>query len=77
MDIVDKFSVAIIQPVVAFIVALGLVFFLYGVMEYILGSDNSEQRTKGAKHMVWGIIGLAIMVMVWGIIGVIKSTIGA
>lgn len=77
MDIIDKFSAVIIQPIVTFIVALGAVVFLYGVAEYVLNSDNADRRKQGATHMAYGIIGLAIMLGVWGILAVIRNTIGA
>jgi lipid II:glycine glycyltransferase (peptidoglycan interpeptide bridge formation enzyme) len=77
MEIVNKISAVIIQPIINLIFAAGLVFFLYGVAEYLMGADSPEKRQTGAKHMFWGIIGLAIMTMVWGILQVIQNTLYA
>ncbi len=77
MELVTKIQAVIIQPIIIFLFALALVVFLFGVTEYILGSDNPEQRSKGVQHIMWGIIGLAIMTMAYGILTVIKNTIGA
>lgn len=77
MDIVGKISAVIIQPIITFIFALAVVFFMVGVAEYVWGSDSPDRRSTGAQHMAWGIIGIAIMTMAWGILQVIKNTIGA
>ena len=48
-------------------VALAVLFFLYGVMEFIAGAGNEEKRTQGKRHIIWGIIGIFIMISVFGI----------
>jgi hypothetical protein len=56
---------------------LALVYFLWGVVEYLMHADEPEARSTGARHMIWGVIGLAIMVGVFGIMNIIINTIGA
>ena len=64
----------IINPLIIFLFALALAFFLYGVFEFILNQDNDEKKTQGKSHMIWGIIGLTIMFGVWTILGVVMRT---
>ncbi|MBI2631094.1 hypothetical protein HYW73_02660 [Candidatus Nomurabacteria bacterium] len=66
--------VEIINPLIIFLFGLALVFFLYGVLEFILNQENEEAKTKGKSHMMWGIIGLVIMMGVWTILGMIINT---
>src|SRR3989344_8818698 len=66
----------IINPLILLLFALALVFFLYGMFEFIANGDNDEKRTIGKSHMLWGIIGLTIMMGVWFILGVILNTLG-
>ena len=68
---VDKF---IINPLILFLFALALVFFLYGVFEFIANLDNEEKKSTGKSHMLWGIVGLTIMMGVWTILGIILNT---
>ena len=65
----------IINPLILFLFALALAYFLYGVFEFIAHQDNEEAKTKGKEHMFWGIIGLTIMMGVWAILGVILNTL--
>jgi hypothetical protein len=52
------------------------VYFLYGLFEFIKDSDSEDGREKGKRHMLWGLIGLSIMVSVFFIMKVVLGTIG-
>ncbi len=67
----DKY---IINPLIVFLFALAMVFFLYGVFEFIMNAGNDEKKTSGKSHMLWGVVGLTIMMGVWFILGVILRT---
>jgi hypothetical protein len=45
------------------------------VFEFIGNGDNDEKKTTGKSHMLWGIIGITIMMGVWTILGVILNTL--
>ncbi len=66
----------IVNPLITFLFALAIAFFLYGVFEFMMNGDNEEKRTEGKSHMVWGVIGIAIMLGVWGILNFLLSTLG-
>jgi hypothetical protein len=72
-SIVGKLRDNIFIPIVTFLFALAVIYFLYGVFEFVLGLDNEEKRKAGQKHMLWGIIGLFIMVSVGGIMSLVSS----
>lgn len=65
----------IINPLIIFLFALALVYFLYGVLEFFLNQENEEKRTASKKHMLWGVVGLTIMMGVWAILGIILNTL--
>ena len=65
----------IINPLIIFLFALALVYFLYGMFEFIAGGANDEKKTSGKSHMLWGVIGFTIMIGVWFILGVIMRTL--
>lgn len=73
---VRKVNKLIINPLIALLFALALVFFLYGVVEFIASPADEDKRSKGKKHMLWGLIGMFIMFAVWGIIGILIRTFG-
>lgn len=66
----------IINPLIFLIFALALVYFLYGLLKYLLSPDNEEIRKSSKSHMLWGIIGMFIMVSVFGIMTLLLNTVG-
>ena len=70
----SRVNTQIINPLIIFLFALALVYFLYGVFEFIANGANDEKKTAGKSHMLWGVIGLTIMMGVWAILGIILNT---
>jgi uncharacterized membrane protein YidH (DUF202 family) len=64
----------IINPLIILLFALAVVYFLYGVFEFISNGDNEEKKTTGKSHMVWGIVGIVIMMGVFTILNMIMNT---
>ena len=64
----------IINPLILFLFALALAYFLWGTFEFIANSENDEKKTTGKNHMLWGIIGITIMMGVFGIMNIILRT---
>lgn len=64
----------IINPLILLLFALAMVYFLYGTFEFLGNSTSEEKKTSGKSHMLWGIIGITIMMGVWFILGVILDT---
>lgn len=71
-----KINSAIVNPLIILMFAFALVGFVWGVRGYITKADDSEVRAKGAQHMLWGIIGMALMIMAFSIIRIMLNTFG-
>lgn len=74
-NLVSKIVTEIAQPLVYLLIAIATVYFLYGVVIYFSRADSSDERQTGAKHMMWGIVGLVIMISVLAIINFVKGSI--
>ena len=64
----------IVNPLITLLFALAVAFFLFGVFEFMINQTNEEKKTSGKSHMLWGIIGITIMMGVWAILGIIIDT---
>ncbi len=69
----QRINDAILQPIVSLLMAAAVAYFLFGVMKFVKDQGSEESQVEGKKHMMWGIIGLFIMVSVWGILNFINS----
>jgi len=76
IPLLDKIVANIVQPGVTGLMAVALLVFLYGMAELFIAKDNAERVEKGRSHMIWGIVGLTIMVSVFGIMKAICNTVG-
>ncbi len=66
----------IVNPIIELLFALALAFFIYGVLEFVLNQESEDKRTIGKRHMLWGLVGMTIMLGVWGILQVALDTLG-
>jgi hypothetical protein len=67
----------IIDPLMALLIGVGLVVFMWGVVEFLwsVGADVGDAKERGKKHMLWGIIGMAVMACAYGILALIANTV--
>lgn len=66
----------ILNPLILLLFAVATVIFLWGLMEFLSNSESEEVRTKGRQHMLWGVIGMFIMISVFGIMNLLINTFG-
>ncbi|MCX6755496.1 MAG: hypothetical protein NT068_03070 [Candidatus Nomurabacteria bacterium] len=69
---VDKL---IINPLIILIFALAIAIFLWGVFQFIANTEKEDERSKGKKHMLFGIIGITIMMAVWTLLSILLNTL--
>lgn len=65
----------IINIATVIVVALALLFFLWGLAMYLFNGPG-EKADEGRRLMVWGVVALFVMVAVWGLVRVIATTLG-
>jgi large-conductance mechanosensitive channel len=75
-SLLQKIVDNVVSPIIYLLASLAIAYFVWGMVVFIQNADNQEERKKGYDHMIWGIIGLFIMVSAKGIINIILSTMG-
>ncbi len=75
-QISDSISTMILQPITSLLFAVGFLVFIWGLIEFIANPTDPEKKKTGTNHMIFGILGLLIMVSIWGIVGLITNTLG-
>tara|TARA_B100000745_G_scaffold291264_1_gene230870 strand:- start:15556 stop:15822 length:267 start_codon:yes stop_codon:yes gene_type:complete len=67
----------LVNPFIWLLTGVATIIFIYGVLEFMGTFGQSEDtRAKGRSHMIWGIVGLAIMFGVFGILRIVLNTFG-
>src|SRR3989344_6062776 len=73
-SLICKFN-EILGAILPFLIALGVVYFVWGVITYVI-SDEEEAKQKGRTRMIYGIIGLVVIVGMWGLVRIVTNTFG-
>lgn len=71
---VSNVNKLVVNPIIALLFGLAVAYFLYCVFEFISNQENEEKKTAGKNHMVWGIIGIVVMMGVFAILNMIIDT---
>jgi hypothetical protein len=61
----------IVNPFIAILFSLAFLVFMWGLIQFLYQSGSSDKREEGKQHMLWGIIGLFIMLSAYGIVNVV------
>ncbi|MFH1402051.1 MAG: hypothetical protein ABIG87_00310 [Patescibacteria group bacterium] len=75
--LIKNINTQIIAPIILLLFMLSIVIFFWGIADYMRGAGKEETRKIGRNHMLWGIIGIFIMVSAWAIIKITLSSVGA
>lgn len=76
LSFVDKVNSIILYPIITLLMAVAVLIFLWGCFEYVLHGDDDHARSQGAKHMLWGVIGLVVMISAVAIMNIALATFG-
>ncbi len=73
---VGRVNQYITNPLIILMFAAALAYFLYGVVMFIVNSDDAGEREVGKSHILWGLVGMFIMFSVFVILRLIENTFG-
>ncbi len=66
---------AIINPVLFLLFGAAVIIFIWGVIQFIAGlATGKGEKSEGKKHMLWGLIGLFVMLTATSLIGLVVNT---
>lgn len=63
----------IINPILIVIFVAAIIVFVYGLLRFMSKMSSEEERRRGKSSIVWGLLGMFIMVAVFGIIRLILT----
>ncbi|MFA6397809.1 MAG: hypothetical protein WDK96_03115 [Candidatus Paceibacterota bacterium] len=65
----------IINTIIPIAIALGVVYFIFGVIKYVTAKDDKSKQ-EARDVMIYGIIGLFVIVSIWGLVAILNNTFG-
>lgn len=73
-EIFNRFITYVFNPAILLVFAAGFVVFMWGLVQFLMNVEDSKGRQEGLQKIIWGIVGLFIMVSIWGIIAIMQNT---
>lgn len=74
-DVVASF-VGIIGLLLPLIVALTVLVFLWGLVKFIAKSGDAKGHEEGKSLMIWGLVGLFLMLSLFGVLRLFYTDLG-
>lgn len=72
-ELINRFVDYIINPAILVVFSAGFFLFVWGLVQFLWSLEGGE-IDNGKRHMLWGIVGMLVMVSVYGIIAIIDNT---
>lgn len=69
----DRLVDFVINPAILLVFSAGFFLFIWGLVQFLWNLEGGE-IDNGKRHMLWGIVGMVVMVSVYGIIAIIDNT---
>ena len=66
----------IFNPLYQLAVGLAALYFFYGVFKFVVDMNDPQKKNFGKSHLLWGLVGLFIILSVGGIISFLNETFG-
>jgi uncharacterized membrane protein len=64
----------IVNIVLPFLIGLGVLAIIYGVLTYIFNAANEEKRKEARIFVIYGIVGVFVMLSVWGLVNILTNS---
>lgn len=75
-QLITSITREILNPFIILVSAVAVLYFVWGVLKFVKGFDDDTSREDGRRHMIWGIIGISVMILTYVIINVIANIVG-
>lgn len=74
LDGVVQCMVGMMEVAIFLLISFAFVYTVYGAVRFIKAEGNEREEWK--KVIMYGIIGIAVMVSVWGLVNILMGTFG-
>ena len=64
----------VLNAAIPFIIGLTIFVIIWGIFTYVTQAANEEKRTEARQFILYGIIGLFLMLSIWGFVNILIQT---
>jgi hypothetical protein len=75
IDFLFDRSMVILERSIEVLVAVAVVVFFAGIIQYVIAQGDEKKLADGRRYMMYGIVGLSVMIGMWGFVNLLIVTI--
>ncbi len=75
--LVNNLTRVLVNPAILLLFAVALVYFIWGLVQFLIVLNTGGKDKTGKQHMLWGTVGMFIMVAAYAILMLIESTVNS
>jgi len=68
--------IRILNWIIPFLVVLAVFLVIWGAFLFVTNAGDPEKRKEGRDRILWGIVGIVVMLSIWGLVNILRSTFG-
>ena len=65
----------VMNQLIGLLFVVATLVFLWGVIRYVIAGGDEDKLKEGRQYIIYGLIGLAVMLAVWGIVNAVVTTL--
>ncbi|MGC9605584.1 MAG: Mbov_0395 family pilin-like conjugal transfer protein [Minisyncoccia bacterium] len=62
------------NTVIGILISLAVIWIIWNVVSFIIHADNPEKRGESGKAILWGVVGLFVILSIWGLVNILTGT---
>ena len=74
-DVLDVLF-SIVEAIIPLLVSCAVIVFFWGLVKFIAHADDTKAVEEGKQLIIWGLVGLFVIVALWSIVGYIQQSLG-
>ena len=75
-DIISFVNCTISTTIIPLLMSLAVLVFIWGIIQYVIAQDDEGKRKSAKDTILYGIIGLFVMISIWGLVKILGNTFG-
>lgn len=65
----------LIQIIFGILLGIAVLVLAYGIFKFIARAGDENARKEGRSFILWGILGIFVMVSIWGLVNILVNTL--
>ncbi len=62
------------NTIIEILIAFAVLYIIFNVVKYIMAAEDPEKRKALGGAVLWGIVGLFVILSIWGLVNILSNT---